>query len=43
MKNYIKEQAFFKGGSAAFLVMSPFQLLCAVEAISAFDIKDFFF
>lgn len=43
MKNYIKKQAFFKGGSAAFLVMSPFQLLCAIEAICAFDINKIFF
>lgn len=43
MNRSISEQAFFKGGSAAFLVMSPFQLLCAVEAVTAFDIEDSFF
>lgn len=36
------ERAFAKGSDTAFLVMSPFQLLCALEAIETFDIKNFY-
>lgn len=36
------EIPFEKGGSAAFLVMSPFQLLCALEAINTFEINNFY-
>ena len=36
------ERAFAKGSDTAFLVMSPFELLCALEAIETFDIKNFY-
>lgn len=32
---------FAKGTSSCFFVMSPFQLLCALEAIDEFEIKDY--
>lgn len=35
------ERAFCKGGSAAFVVESTFQLMCAREAIHEFEIEDF--
>ena len=35
------DQAFAKGISSAFIVASPFQLLCAIEAIHEFEIKEY--
>lgn len=37
----MKTNAFKKGGTAALLVMSPFQLLCAIEAINEFKIDKY--
>lgn len=34
------KKAFKKGGSAAFIVTSTYQLMCAIEAINEFSIKD---
>lgn len=36
------DRAFAKGSNTAFLLMSPFQLLCALEAIKTFDIKNYY-
>lgn len=36
-----EDQVFYKGGSAALLVMSPFQLLCAREAVEEFQFDEY--
>lgn len=38
---FSEEQVFYKGGSAALLVMSPFQLLCAREAVEEFQFDEY--
>ena len=40
-KDSIRDMAFAKHLPSAYLVASPFQLLCAIEAINEFEIKDY--
>ena len=41
MSDIKTNRAFAKGVSTAFIIESPFQLLCAWEAIEEFEIKDY--